>query len=200
MLIGISSSRTKTLDPEWLARKDIAPAALPSSNDLTQPEAVRLASQTSHLDEIFSLIAPGLRADGATAQTLDVMNDVYDASSSRNAVNCSSAQLKIFGGPTRPAIDFRSKWRPGEALGEASWTYPVMQETQKPTGVVDVLVPWRQAGGAAPARGDLSPRSGPRARAPRTVCLFHAQARSRSSSTTRTSWRRTTSSDGRRFR
>ena len=96
----------------------------------------------------------GLHADGTTN---DLIADGGDAGVSRNAVIVSQAQLKMWGHPTKPAIDFRTKWRPGATPpSEASWTYPLMQEVENAAGGV------RPPGARRGAGLDASRRSEPR--------------------------------------
>ena len=140
MLIGVSSVKSKTLDPEWLN-----PGAAADAYDFgADDRASSSASSDSHLDSLLALLAPSLHNEGGAA---DVLGDVYDASASRNAAQLSAASVKYYGDCVPPPIDFRSKWRPGAYGGvpsEASWTYPVMQEVDD-SGVVPCLVPWEDS-------------------------------------------------------
>ena len=78
MLIGVSSVKSKTLDPEWLN-----PGAAADAYDFgADDRASSSASSDSHLDSLLALLAPSLHNEGGAA---DVLGDVYDASASRNA-------------------------------------------------------------------------------------------------------------------
>ncbi|KAH8088627.1 hypothetical protein JL720_6573 [Aureococcus anophagefferens] len=111
MLIGVSSVKSKTLDPEWLN-----PGAAPTRDFGADDRASSSASSDSHLDSLLALLAPSLHNEGGAA---DVLGDVYDASASRNAAQLSAASVKYYG-DCAPPIDFRSKWRPGAYGGVPS--------------------------------------------------------------------------------
>jgi hypothetical protein len=143
VIVGISAAKLKTLNPEWLGRgvDRLQKMEEDEEDRLERPKVGRALSADSHLDQIFSLIAPGLHSEGT------LIADVSEANKSRDASKLSGAALAVYGHVKAPAIDFRAKWRPGHAPSEAAWNYPLLQEVES-NGVVETLVPWRRCKGS----------------------------------------------------
>lgn len=143
VVIGVSAAKPKTLSPEWLG-KGADRLQTSKADALDRPQTARALSADSHLDQILSLLAPGLHGEGTTT---DLLADVSEANRSRDASKLSPAALAPYGNVKGPSIDFRAKWRPDAAPSEAAWNYPLLQEVES-NGISDVRVPWRRAKGS----------------------------------------------------
>lgn len=132
MLIGLSSVKPTTLNPDWQS-----PEASATTRHLSGVADHGLAGFFSASQSHFSL------TEGVFGEPSNSVG--------RNAAALSTAGIRLFGDThcMKPPVDFRTKPPPGGDGSnlDASWTYPVLQETDE-SGPVVRLVPWEESRGA----------------------------------------------------
>lgn len=161
MLVGITSVKFNTLNPQWAlpSRKNggEVPSNEPGSANRLDRRNVSLdvddegehlmlyrddENDTMNSEDALKLVFGAGIGD-------HVLNEVLEKTAGRNAVSVNNNAMRYFGDGAviKPPIDFASRWKMGSGLPSpdaASWTWPLMQE-------VDVKnsqpVPWHEAKG-----------------------------------------------------